>query len=91
MRVAVDSQSWVPGYLSRQEAAAVPLTAITDMQALELMGTQKAGKTIFISWSGTGGVGNMCIPIAKAKGLMMWRKQERMLSSLKQRSRPLID
>ena len=37
------------------------------MQALELMGAE-SGKTIFIS-GGTGGVGGMGIPIAKAKGL----------------------
>ena len=67
--VAVDSQALakVPDYLSDEEAAAVPLTALTVMQALDLMGTQ-AGKTIFIS-GGTGGVGGMAIPIAKAKGL----------------------
>ena len=67
--VAVDSQALakVPDYLSDEEAAAVPLTALTIMQALDLMGTQ-AGKTIFIS-GGTGGVGGMAIPIAKAKGL----------------------
>ena len=45
----------------------MPLTALTVMQALDLMGAQ-AGKTIFIS-GGTGGVGGMAIPIAKAKGL----------------------
>ena len=67
--VAVDSQALakVPDYLSDEEAAAVPLTALTVMQALDLMGTQ-AGKTIFIS-GGTGGVGGMAIPITKAKGL----------------------
>ena len=67
--VAVDSQALakVPDYLSDEEAAAVPLTALTIMQALDLMGAQ-AGKTIFIS-GGTGGVGGMAIPIAKAKGL----------------------
>lgn len=67
--VAVDSQALakVPGYLSDEEAAAVPLTALTIMQALDLMGAQ-AGKTIFISGA-TGGVGGMAIPIAKAKGL----------------------
>lgn len=37
------------------------------MQALELMGAESE-KTIFIS-GGTGGVGGMAIPIAKAKGL----------------------
>ena len=67
--VAVDSSALakVPDYLSDEEAAAVPLTALTIMQALDLMGAQ-AGKTIFIS-GGTGGVGAMAIPIAKAKGL----------------------
>lgn len=67
--VAVDVQALakVPDYLTDLEAAAVPLTALTIMQALDLMGAQ-AGKTIFIS-GGTGGVGNMAIPIAKAKGL----------------------
>ena len=64
--VAVDSDALaiVPEYLSDEEAAAVPLTALTIMQALELMGAE-AGKTIFIS-GGTGGVGGMAIPIAKA-------------------------
>ena len=67
--LAVDSQALakVPDYLSDEEAAAVPLTALTIMQTLDLMGAQ-AGKTIFIS-GGTGGVGGMAIPIAKAKGL----------------------
>ena len=38
--VAVDNQALakVPGYLSDEEAAAVPLTALTIMQALDLMG-----------------------------------------------------
>lgn len=57
----------VPEYLTSIEAAAIPLTALTIMQALELMGIEK-GKTIFIS-GGTGSVGAMAIPIAKAKGL----------------------
>lgn len=67
--VAVDAQALakVPAYLTDEEAAAVPLTALTIMQALDLIGAQ-AGKTIFIS-GGTGGVGGMAIPIAKAKGL----------------------
>lgn len=67
--VAVDADALakVPDYLTDVEAAAVPLTALTIMQALDLMGAE-AGKTIFIS-GGTGGVGGMAIPIAKAKGL----------------------
>ena len=62
-----DDIAKVPDYLTDEEAAAVPLTALTIMQALELMGAE-SGKTIFIS-GGTGGVGGMAIPIAKAKGL----------------------
>lgn len=67
--IAVDEVALanVPKYLTDEQAAAVPLTALTIMQALELMGA-KEGKTIFIS-GGTGGVGGMAIPIAKAKGL----------------------
>lgn len=57
----------VPDYLSDIEAAAMLLTALTTMQALDLMKV-KTGKSIFIS-GGTGSVGAMAIPIAKAKGL----------------------
>jgi NADPH:quinone reductase-like Zn-dependent oxidoreductase len=67
--VAIDSAAiaHVPSYLTDIEAAAVPLTALTITQALELIGAE-SGKTLFIS-GGTGGVGAMAIPIAKAKGL----------------------
>lgn len=67
--VAVDEAALalVPAYLTDEEAAGVPLTSLTIMQALDLMQAQ-AGGTIFIS-GGTGGVGAMAIPIAKAKGL----------------------
>ena len=67
--VAVDAHALakVPAYLSDVEAAAIPLTALTIMQSLDLMKAE-SGKTIFIS-GGTGGVGGMAIPIAKAKGL----------------------
>ena len=57
----------VPDYLSDVEAASVPLTALTAMQAFELMGAKK-GKTLFIS-GGTGSLGAMAIPIAKNLGL----------------------
>lgn len=67
--VAVDAEALakVPEYLTDEEAAGVPLTALTIMQALDLMGA-KAGQTLFIS-GGTGSVGAMAIPLAKAKGL----------------------
>lgn len=57
----------MPDYLSFEEGATVPLTALTALQALELM-APKSGETIFIS-GGTGSLGAMAIPIAKAKGL----------------------
>ncbi|MBW9212421.1 MULTISPECIES: NADP-dependent oxidoreductase [Terrabacteria group] len=67
--ISVDEEALakVPEYLSNVEAAAVPLTALTIMQALDIMKAE-SGKTIFIS-GGTGSVGAMAIPIAKAKGL----------------------
>ena len=67
--IAVDENALakVPDYLTDVEAAAVPLTALTIMQALNIMKAEK-GKSIFIS-GGTGSVGAMAIPIAKAKGL----------------------
>ena len=67
--VAVDEDALalVPDYLTDEEAAAIPLTALTAMQALELMGAE-AGKRIFIS-GGTGSFGSMAIPLAKARGL----------------------
>ncbi len=57
----------VPEYLTDKEAATIPLTALTAMQALELMHA-KPGQTLFIS-GGTGSFGAMAIPIAVAKGL----------------------
>lgn len=67
LAVDEDAIAKVPEYLTDLEAAAVPLTALTIVQALELMNAE-AGKTIFIS-GGTGSVGAMAIPIANAKGL----------------------
>lgn len=66
---AVDQNSIakVPEYLSDEEAASVPLTALTSLQAFEIMNA-KAGESIFIS-GGTGSLGAMAIPIAKAIGL----------------------
>ena len=57
----------VPEYLSDEEAASVPLTALTAMQALALMKPKKE-ETLFIS-GGTGSLGAMAIPVAKSYGL----------------------
>lgn len=65
--VRADALAKTPDYLSFEEAASVPLTALTAWQAYELMNVQKGGK-LFIS-GGTGSVGAMAIPIAKSLGL----------------------
>lgn len=67
--VAQTAIAKVPLYLSDEEAACVPLTALTALQAFELMNVQ-AGKTLFIS-GGTGSFGAMAIPIAKSLGLLV--------------------
>ncbi len=65
--VSSDAIAKVPDYLSDEEAASIPLTALTALQALDLLQV-KAGDTIFIS-GGTGSFGAMAIPIAKSRGL----------------------
>ena len=65
--VRADALAKIPDYWSFEEAASVPLTALTAWQAYELMNVQKGGK-LFIS-GGTGSVGAMAIPIAKSLGL----------------------
>lgn len=67
--VSADAIALVPDYLSDEEAACVPLTSLTALQAYELMDVQPGGK-LFIS-GGTGSVGAMAIPIAKACGLQV--------------------
>lgn len=59
----------VPDYLSDEEAACVPLTALTALQAFELMGVT-AGDSLFIS-GGTGSLGAMAVPIAAGLGLQV--------------------
>lgn len=68
-KVAIDESALakVPEYLTNEEAATVPLTALTAMQAFQLMDVKKNGH-LFIS-GGTGSFGSMAIPLAKAKGL----------------------
>lgn len=62
-----DAIAKIPDYLKFDEAACVPLTALTAIQAFELMNPSK-GEKIFIS-GGTGSLGAMAIPIAKDLGL----------------------
>ena len=65
--VRADAPACVPTYLTDEEAAAVPLTALTAWQSYELMGV-KAGQSVFIS-GGTGSLGAMVIPLGKVLGL----------------------
>ncbi len=69
---AVDERALaiVPDYLTYDEAATVPLTALTAMQAFEIMNVEE-GKSVFIS-GGTGSFGAMAIPIAKSLGLKVY-------------------
>lgn len=60
----------IPDYLSYEEAATVPLTALTAMQAFEIMHV-KSDESIFIS-GGTGSLGAMAIPIADSLGLHVY-------------------
>lgn len=56
-----------PAALSYEEAAAVPLTALTAWQAMVNQGKLKPGQRVLIH-AGAGGVGVMAIQIAKAFG-----------------------
>ena len=56
-----------PAALSHEEAAAIPLAALTAWQALLKQGRLKTGQRVLIH-AGAGGVGVMAIQIAKACG-----------------------
>lgn len=56
-----------PKILSHEEAAAVPLAALTAWQALLTQGKLKTGQRVLVH-AGAGGVGVMAIQIAKAFG-----------------------
>ncbi|MGG4142517.1 NADP-dependent oxidoreductase [Paenibacillus algorifonticola] len=60
--------SIMPDNLSFNEAAAVPLTALTAYQALHDVLHAQPNKKLFIP-GGTGGFGAMAIPMAKSMGL----------------------
>ena len=65
--VPADAVAHMPEGLSFEEAASIPLTAY---QALDLL-EAKPGSSIFIS-GGSGGLGAMAIPLAKARGLKVY-------------------
>ncbi len=57
----------VPEKYTDEEAAAIPLAALTIMQAIDLL-KPKPGSTLFLS-GGTGSLGQIAIPILKEHGL----------------------
>jgi NADPH:quinone reductase-like Zn-dependent oxidoreductase len=59
-----------PKSMTHQEAAGVPLAALTAWQALFDTAHLQAGQTVFIS-GGAGGVGHYAIQLAKAKGVQV--------------------
>src|SRR5689334_10909516 len=56
-----------PANVSHAEAAAVPVAALTALQALRDQGNLKAGHTVLINGA-SGGVGTYAVQIAKAMG-----------------------
>ncbi|WP_414543234.1 NAD(P)-dependent alcohol dehydrogenase [Nostoc sp. CCY0012] len=56
-----------PANLSYEEAATVPLAALTSLQALRDLGNIKSGQTVLVNGA-AGGVGMFAVQIAKALG-----------------------
>ncbi len=65
--VPADQAVLMPGSLSFEEAAAVPLAALTAWQALVEMADIQAGQRVLIH-AAAGGVGHFAVQIAKFKG-----------------------
>lgn len=65
-----DALAPIPDAYSFEEAAAVSLTALTAMQALDLLAGAGEGDSVFIS-GGTGSLGATAIPLAAARGLQV--------------------
>jgi NADPH:quinone reductase-like Zn-dependent oxidoreductase len=70
--VAVTSMavSKKPGNISFEEAASLPLAALTALQSLEDAGIKKNDKVLI--HAGSGGVGSLAIQYAKAKGAYVY-------------------
>ncbi len=67
VRVPVESVALKPNKMSHQEAAAVPLAALTSLQALRDKGKMKGGDKVLINGA-SGGVGLYALQIANALG-----------------------
>lgn len=67
--VPEDQVAVVPENVSLRHAGGLPLVSLTAWQALETINLQK-GQTLLLQ-GGAGGVGSMCIQLAKARGLFV--------------------
>ncbi|RLP10724.1 NADP-dependent oxidoreductase [Propionibacterium australiense] len=65
-----DALAPIPDAYGFEEAATLSLTALTAMQALDLLEGVGEGDTVFIS-GGTGSLGATAIPLAAARGLQV--------------------
>jgi NADPH:quinone reductase-like Zn-dependent oxidoreductase len=65
--VPVDVMSLKPEILSFEEAAAVPMAAVTALQGLRRHGALKPAQTVLINGA-SGGVGSFAVQLAKASG-----------------------
>jgi NADPH:quinone reductase-like Zn-dependent oxidoreductase len=65
--VPVDAAALKPATLSFEEAAAVPMAAVTALQGLRRHGEPKPAQQVLINGA-TGGVGSFAVQIAKADG-----------------------
>jgi NADPH2:quinone reductase len=65
--VAETSVAWMPGKLLYEEAAAVPLAALTAWQCLFVVGDAKAGASVLVH-AAAGGVGHFAVQLAHHAG-----------------------
>jgi NADPH:quinone reductase-like Zn-dependent oxidoreductase len=65
--IAINEAALKPKNLTMEEAASIPLVALTAWQALVEVGKVKAGQKVFIQ-AGSGGVGTIAIQLAKHLG-----------------------
>lgn len=81
--IQADKLAKIPDGLSFEEAASIPVTALTAYQCLDMLGAQ-SGQSLFISGA-SGGLGAMAIPQAKKRGLRVYasgsaQNRERLLA-----------